>query len=102
MAAGGRFFRTPVVNDPITLEHTAFIIHGQTTRDELLQALGAPQEITATLVRDIYRYRDDVYKTFRISVGSRSRGFVPLTLSRGNSGLDMFIRRRLALPLSSA
>jgi hypothetical protein len=78
------------VNDPITREHVAFIVPHHTTRAEVLDELGAPQEITATATRDVYRYRYQVQKTVRISFGSLTRGFVPVTLSRGNTGLSVF------------
>jgi hypothetical protein len=87
---GGCSFTTTVVNDPITQEDVGFIIPHHTTRAEILDELGAPQEITATTGRDVYRYRYQVQRTVRISLGSLTRGFVPVTFSRGNTGLNVF------------
>ncbi len=87
--AGCSFSRV-VVNDPIAPADIAFIVRDHTTRAEVLSRLGAPQEITATDDRDIFRYRYSVQKTFRISFGQLTRGFVPVTISRGRTGLDVF------------
>jgi len=87
---GGCSFTTTVMNDPITQDRIGFIIPYHTTRIDILDELGAPQEITATTTRDVYRYRYQVQKTFRISLGSLTRGFVPVTFSRGNTGLSVF------------
>lgn len=87
--AGCSFSRV-VVNDPIAPADVACIVRDQTTRAEVLSRLGAPQEITAIDDRDIFRYRYSVQKTFRISFGQLTRGFVPVTISRGRTGLDVF------------
>lgn len=86
----GCSFRRVVVNDPITPADIAFMVCDQTTRAEVVSRLGAPQEITAAFDRDIFRYRYSVQKTFRISFGQLTRGFFPVTISRGGTGLDVF------------
>lgn len=87
--AGCSFSRV-VVNDPIAPADIAFIVRDQTTRAEVVSRLGAPHEITAIVDRDIFRYRYLVQKTYRINFGQLTRGFVPVTISRGRTGLDVF------------
>jgi hypothetical protein len=86
----GCSFRRVVVNDPISPADITFIVPDQTTRAAVVSRLGAPQEITSTADRDVFRYRYSVQKTFHISFGQLTRGFVPVSISRGRTGLDVF------------
>jgi hypothetical protein len=79
--------------EAISSVRVAFLARAQATRAEVLDELGAPQEITSTNDRDVYRYRYLMRKTFRISFGQLTRGFVPVTISRGNTGFDVFEMR---------
>jgi hypothetical protein len=88
-------FARLTVNDPIGEQDVAFIKAGQTTFAEIVQKLGAPDELNA---RDhgavaVYHFRDARYS--RLNLGWPLHFFLPvspdLILAAGGLGTDQFL-----------
>jgi hypothetical protein len=87
-------FQRVVVNDPITPERVTFITRGETSMQEVITVLGAPQEITNDGTQNIFRYQYRVSKSFRINFGVFLRlitpASIPLSTLAGNTRADIF------------
>ena len=88
-------FRRVVVNDPIIPKEVEFIAPGRTTMQQIVDRLGAPDEITGTKGHLLFRYHFKTSKFFRIDFGALLRLWSPVSppLSWGNgiTGTDAFL-----------
>lgn len=84
--------RRITINEPITQEDVVFVKPGETTLDEVVARLGAPDELTGTQSLAIFRYHFGSTKTFRINLGWIARFWSPvspmLTFGRLAAGTD--------------
>lgn len=83
------------INKPIKPETVAFIIPGKTTWAEILEKLGAPDEISESQLGPVARYRFLDEKYFRVNFGWGLRFILPLispdmSLGGGGIGTDEF------------
>jgi len=83
------------INKPITPETVAFIIPGKTTWAEILEKLGAPDEISESQLGPVARYRFLDEKYFRVNFGWGLRFILPaispnMSLGGGGIGTDEF------------
>ncbi len=81
-------FRRVVVNDPISPETLQRLNPGENSLNDIVQALGAPDEIDAKTRGMVLRYRYGDSKTMRINFGWLFRIFLPvapsMNLGRGD------------------
>ncbi len=71
-------FRRVVVNDPISPETLQRLNPGENSLNDIVQALGAPDEIDAKNRGMVLRYRYGDSKTMRINFGWLFRIFFPV------------------------
>ena len=81
-------FRRVVVNDPISPETLQLLNPGENSLDDIVQTLGAPDEIDAKTKGMVLRYRYGDSKTMRVNFGWLFRIFLPvapsMNLGRGD------------------
>lgn len=87
-------WRRVAINGPINQEDVAFIVRGATTLDDVVTKLGAPDEVSGSEERAVFRYHFLSTKTFQINFSWILRFWTPfappMTLSRGESGTNVF------------
>ncbi len=87
-------FRRLTINEPLTQEDVAFVKPGQTTMDEVVERLGAPDELTGTKRLTVFRYVFVNAKSFSISPGWIARFWLPvsppMTFGRTATGTSAF------------
>ena len=71
-------FRRVVVNDPLVSELVEELVPGKSPVQEVVQKLGAPDDITEGATGIILRYRYGDTKTLRVNFGWIVRVFFPL------------------------
>lgn len=71
-------FRRVVVNDPISSETLQRLKPGEHALNDIVQALGAPDEIDAKTKGMVLRYRHGDSTTMRVNVGWLFRIFLPV------------------------
>ena len=80
-------FRRVVVNDPISPETLQGLNPGEDSLNDIVQALGAPDEINEKTKGMVLRYRYGDSKTMRVNLGWLFRIFLPvvppMNLGRG-------------------
>jgi len=80
-------FRRVVVNDPISPETLQGLNPGEDSLNDIVQALGAPDEIDEKTKGMVLRYRYGDSKTMRVNLGWIFRIFLPvvppMNLGRG-------------------
>ncbi len=74
-------FRRVVVNDPVSTETLQLLKPGENSLDDIVQALGAPDEIDAKTRGMVLRYRYGDTKTMRVNFGWLFRIFLPVAPS---------------------
>lgn len=87
-------FRKVVVNDPLLPQDVEFIVPGSTSMFEVVERLGAPDEISGTSNQLLFRYQFKTTKFFRFDFGVLLRIWTPITppmsWGNGNAGTDAF------------
>jgi hypothetical protein len=87
-------FRKIVLNDPISPAQVQFIVSGRTTFSDVVEQIGAPDEIKGDGTDLVFRYHYLVSKGLRVNFGSILRIWSPVSpamiLSRGEAGTDVF------------
>lgn len=83
------------INDPIKPENVTFIMPGKTTFAEILERLGAPNEMSESHLGPVARYRFLDEKYFRVNFGWALRFINPflspdMSLGGGGIGTDEF------------
>jgi hypothetical protein len=79
--SAGCDFRRVVVNDPISQETLQNLNHGENSLTDIVQVLGAPDEIDAKARGMVLRYRYGDSKTMRVNFGWLLRIFLPVAPS---------------------
>ena len=81
-------FRRVVINQPIEVETLATLNPGESSIQDIVQVLGAPDEIEAISDGMVFRYRYKDSKTMRVNFGILLRIFFPvapsMNLGRGD------------------
>ena len=87
-------FRKVVINEPISTQDVTFITPGETSFLQVVEQLGAPDEIEGSDEVMFFRYRFRTTKMMRINFGWILRIWSPvappLSMGRGDTGMDVF------------
>jgi len=94
MASGGCNFVRITLNTPLTPDDVAFIVPGQTTLNEVIGKLGAPDSLTDSTTGIVATYRFLDMKYSRVNFGWLLKPWSPvdpdLIMSRTGFGTDAF------------
>ena len=93
--------RGPVVwqrvtlNQPLTAQDVSFVVNGKTGLSEVVEKLGAPNQMLSSTGGVVARYQFTDGKYFRVDFGWGLRFVIPfyspdLVLGRGGTGIDTF------------
>jgi hypothetical protein len=83
------------LNQPLSAQDVSFVVNGETSLSEVLETLGAPNQMLSSSGGVVARYEFTDGKYFRVDFGWGLRFFIPfyspdLVLGAGGVGVDVF------------
>mgnify|MGYP007017513077 CR=1 FL=1 len=92
---GPVIWRRMTLNQPLTVQDVSFVVNGKTSLSEVVETLGAPNQMLSSNGGVVARYQFTDGKFFRVDFGWGLRFLIPfyspdLVLGRGGTGIDAF------------
>ena len=83
------------LNQPLTAQDVSFVVNGKTSLPEIVEKLGAPNQMLSSNGGVVARYQFTDGKYFRVDFGWGLRFLIPiyspdLVLGNGGTGIDTF------------
>lgn len=83
------------LNQPLTAQDVSFVVNGKTSLSEVVEKLGAPNQVLSSNGGVVARYQFTDGKFFRVDFGWGLRFLIPfyspeLVLGRRGTGIDTF------------